>query len=1190
MNTDTFFFPWVRKGLANNIAEEEVFGKVEGNDSLARMRAVLSIHTKYQAFYGKDDKVGKEKIDDKDIRLYGPGDVSSVQASAISLRHPTPGSSDFPADYFPYVEFPEPDFPWRYTPAKPNAEGRLRPWLALLTFRKDQITVQKPDNNLPYLSFTGDDKAYRSVFYDIRELSRAAHAQGPNEKAPILSRIIGLRGWKEGREHQEMVTLEPFTEYVACLVPTFETGRLRGLGYDPEALAGIVAQTPSWVDYAGQKDKPRGLEFPIYASWEFTSGDSSFETLVKELSLAQAGKAGVCVDVTHMGEGFDYEKVPHETSRKKIIMPAATRAPQGKDEDAFPAVSGNTESVLYDHLLELVTDSPVFMENASDIGETIKGKAAVADDPIVVPPVYGARHVMATSLEKEFDEGNTWLSKLNLDVHYRAVAGLGRKVILENQEDLMDRAWRQVEAIQALNQQLYRRLLSIGANTSLQGKVLGQYGANNKYLASLMYYLGSMADAKSKNGDGQDVSISSVLADMDVPAAFATPSFHRMADQVAKVVAGLDTKSVLENILEHQTFRFPEPACDCAYSLAALREYADKAFSAVAERVLDLYLRPYFHCSEPFPSSYCYYISTFTVPTSDSYDFHNWSGYPIPHSPIAWYMAFFRYAYNRNLAPWGDLYSVLKLFFDGEYDRHPCYGQSRASAKDNYVSNLIGYPSKLYVQLFGSEKPITAFKYKSSGTFYVVNIDVMQQIAAQYGVGSNVGPSRPFFILSHMPYLQSQTQTAAYFPRTVPGYRPSKSTTGDYYPEEGLLYCGVRHAPEWVRNHASPIETTEEERSRLWEQAEAYLKRPSYIYVDVYKLKDMTQTFRSEQAYRRHLMSRRDGSELPLVRIWNEFNDKLSELERKFGSRDAGPKKEDKKVLPPTMTNDLPYQSAISTVSRYYDEFFADTPTGERLRNGYIDELLLSKYPILAYPIFPEPVSTYLQRTSEDLVLPGCGELPDDSVTVFESNPAFVEAYLAGMNTEMGRELLWREYPTDQRGSYFRKFWDSESSVKSIREDSFFDIGPMHDWKGKLGENAAAGKANLLIFAIKGRLMRLYPTTRIYLRRAVSPSSKKLKFDPKATEENGGILSPVMETFLGDLLVLGFKTSFKEALGNPAEGNYGYFLTFQEDVEGLDFTCEKPEDFAEDLNPAQFANRLKNDPSIMGKHVSLFLK
>jgi hypothetical protein len=1240
MNTgDTYFFPWVRKGLSKNIGEEEVFGIVRDNDKLARLRPVISIHTKYRAYTGKSDREGKERIDDKDVRLFGPGDVTGVRPSAVSLCHPNAGSADFPCNYFPYVEFWEPDFPWRYTPAKATADGRLRPWLALLAFRADQITIYKPDNQLPYLVFGGDEKAYKEVFYDIRELSRAAHAQGQGKdvETATLSRIIGLRGWVEGKEHREMVPLESFTDYVACVVPTFESGRLRGLGSDLESLADIVAQAPAWeAEYADQKAKTRGMEFPIYYSWTFRSGDQSFEELVKSLTLGQSGKAGVKVDVAHMGEGFDYQTVPHDDSNMSIIMPAATRAPEKTDDAAFPASSGNTESILYDHLSELVCSNPVFLENAMQIGQPTGGMPTEGDDPVVVPPVYGARHVMATSLKAEDDKGNTWLSRLNLDVHYRAIAGLGRKVILENQEVLMDRAWKQVEAVQALNRQLYRRLLSMGANTSLQGKVLGQYGKDNKYLASLMFYLGSMKDAESKNAAGKDVSISSVLSGLNVPEAFATPSFHRMTDQVAKFVDGLDTKSVMENILEHQTFRFPEQECRHSYSIAALRTYADDSFNAFFGRIMGTYIRPYYEphavlayvdgiVPQPFPGvpvdkHYMYetpqssFDHLIRLPeTFKSASFEHWNGAPVPGGIVNWYVSFFQYAYSHNLAPAGDLYSVLKYFFDGEYDCHPCYGFAHpADGSAIHAPNLIGYPANIYVELFGSEKPITAFRMLGN-YLYIVNETVMQHLALSMGsaLSSQIAPVMPVYNVPG-----SGDRVSALMPEISEYHFVGGGTGGG-----GHHYYWTSHAADYVRaglpenlpptsysSNANPsLPLSKEECSDLYHRAFTYLSRPSRIDIKLGALGHYIQYFESEDNYKAFLFARRDSSDLSFIRMWNEYNDCVCELERLFPSAasdmseslgivdsyydsfsDAADKEE---TQPPTMKNELAYEEAMDVVKDYYSEFYADTEMGEKLRNEYINELLRTKYPIIAYPIFPEPAYYYLKKVDDDLILPGAGELPDDSVTVFKSNSAFVEAYLAGMNTEMGRELLWREYPTDQRGSYFRKFWDSESSVSSIRQQTFFDIEPMHDWKGALGSNMLQGKENLLIFAIKGRLMRLYPTTRIYLARAVSPKKGKLAFDPSATVENKGIYQPVMETFLDDLLVLGFNVSFEEAVGNPDKKDYGYFLTFQEDVQGLDFIGEKPdEDFDEKMNPAEFANKLKNDPSVMGKHVSLFLK
>ena len=74
-----------------------------------------------------------------------------------------------------------------------------------------------------------------------------------------------------------------------------------------------------------------------------------------------------------------------------------------------------------------------------------------------------------------------------------------------------------------------------------------------------------------------------------------------------------------------------------------------------------------------------------------------------------------------------------------------------------------------------------------------------------------------------------------------------------------------------------------------------------------------------------------------------------------------------------------------------------------------------------------------------------------------------------------------------------------------------------------------------------------------------------------------------------DTLLVGFKTDFYDVLGNPAQNDYGYFLAFQEDVEDLNFTIEKEDDL-DQPDAGKIADRLKNDPTIYGKHLSLFLQ
>ena len=84
-------------------------------------------------------------------------------------------------------------------------------------------------------------------------------------------------------------------------------------------------------------------------------------------------------------------------------------------------------------------------------------------------------------------------------------------------------------------------------------------------------------------------------------------------------------------------------------------------------------------------------------------------------------------------------------------------------------------------------------------------------------------------------------------------------------------------------------------------------------------------------------------------------------------------------------------------------------------------------------PAIDVPLYPYLARLDPARFCPGVSAIPDNSITVLKTNPRFVEALLVGLNHEMNRELLWRAYPTDQRGTPFRRFWDRGRRPTSAR-------------------------------------------------------------------------------------------------------------------------------------------------------------
>ena len=85
--------------------------------------------------------------------------------------------------------------------------------------------------------------------------------------------------------------------------------------------------------------------------------------------------------------------------------------------------------------------------------------------------------------------------------------------------------------------------------------------------------------------------------------------------------------------------------------------------------------------------------------------------------------------------------------------------------------------------------------------------------------------------------------------------------------------------------------------------------------------------------------------------------------------------------------------------------------------------------PIMAAPVIRRPMVEPLVALSQALLLPGLEGIPPESVTAAFPNPAFIAAYMVGLSHEFARELLFNEYPTDQRGTYFRQFWDTRGRV-----------------------------------------------------------------------------------------------------------------------------------------------------------------
>ncbi|MCA9686681.1 MAG: hypothetical protein KC457_31235, partial [Myxococcales bacterium] len=218
-----------------------------------------------------------------------------------------------------------------------------------------------------------------------------------------------------------------------------------------------------------------------------------------------------------------------------------------------------------------------------------------------------------------------------------------------------------------------------------------------------------------------------------------------------------------------------------------------------------------------------------------------------------------------------------------------------------------------------------------------------------------------------------------------------------------------------------------------------------------------------------------------------------------------------------------------------------------------------------ACPSFDAPLIDALIARDPELLMPGVGRLPADSIGLAQINGAFVEAFLLGANHELAREFVWREYPADLGDTWLRRFWDTldEGGQPS------FDIAPVDRWKPRaLGTHQqGVDPARTLVLVIKGQLLRRYPDTLIYAVPAAWQGAVRI-------EGPQDRLHPAFVGALGrDVAFLGFCFPAgvdvrRDVIGSPraGAGRPGWFFAFEQPATGPRFGL--------DLGRSQQAGRI----------------
>lgn len=466
------FISFLRQGIANGIrnVSDPSKGGNPINTGSPRPEIDVTVNVRY-------DNAVTEPLPKKKLELYGPGDVVGINQTVIIRTQPQHFNTTYEPKHLAFIEFYDEDLPWRFSPAAANEDSRkLTPWMALIVLEENEFTNDPVTPNgtnsrpLPSITLAGNtDRA--KVFTPLANLWAFAHVHinedvvkkevaGGAVNDPVVKGNIGSVIDIDGDYCYSRIVcprrLVPDKAYHAFLIPSFETGRLAGLGRYTD-----VKKTPvtlsSWATYEQN-------QFPYYHRWYFKTGEmGDFEYLVDLLEPKP-------VD-TKVGYKEMYAHGINENGQPKTLyLPGALRAPidtldpeQKAKIEAYENWEGNT--------------------NPHPWQQSIAGKLRIdlsEDEPGITLPTYGRWHANAHEIlyragtNELLPEAtrNNWIHELNLDPRYRAIAALGTKVIQKNQEEFMDAAWEQVADIREANQSIRNYQLAIAVNKSFQKEVL----------------------------------------------------------------------------------------------------------------------------------------------------------------------------------------------------------------------------------------------------------------------------------------------------------------------------------------------------------------------------------------------------------------------------------------------------------------------------------------------------------------------------------------------------------------------------------------------------------------------------------------------------------------------------------------------------------------------------------------------
>jgi hypothetical protein len=1075
------FMPWVRRGLTAALPLADSLGV----GPLLPARATVQIGL---TLAGANAGTA---VTPPTMNLYGPGDVIGVDTRLILRTDPRPNLRNFEPNYLAIVDFDPPDFPWMLTPALANNDGRLRPWLVLIVMERSKTGTPKmpPQGPLPTIRVRAADA--KSELPDLGESWAWAHAQVVSTAGDSGGLQADLQTRPESNASRLVCPrrLEPNKDYVACVVPAFEPGRLRGLGLADSRPEAMGTLGPAW-----DTNVPADVLLPVYHHWEFSTGPGGdFESLARRLKTpsAYAGNTEIKELLKNVGTapmgvdplltGFN---AGAQATMEGALVPISYEpgsAPDGTQADSLAIIVNTPEENVV---------NPVGDGSTNALGRRLEVK------PQMVGAWQAKKHQVAKS-----ELAQHWVAGLNLSPRYRGAAGYGAEVVRQNQEIFVDAAWDQIGDILKAEMSFNLTRLAIEAQRALKAKHFDSLPAER--LLQVMGPALSRIEALAGNGTayrigGHLASLGGQIDRTSLPIALTDTALRRAATPQRRSLRMVARLSKTLPTLAKQNTRYV-----ASMATASTRSAAFTVNDFVPDGIL----------------------------STTAFDKVNLKG-----------------DVNRKL----DLSAsgMGRQFTVGLVRQiQLAANQSAAALKQNGVPQLkiragqhLGVFTDLHTQRFGQLVSATP-------TIKTTDWSVIAQTVESLGTrgvegvlieASQTSAKLQFSTMRLDARSGGLTLDRALFRELDGARREIKQPTSRAAEAKalaGISLGNVRIADARQFSTAGvfaslPVNAVSSNVAAT--TGSSFLVNSSFELIASHAgaaPAAAVATLTLPPALRRRaILNRYAAATRGTQQLWRDAYavSRVDVQPVDFSVVSAKSTIALRTHPETTLRARLASTVSVANLAASDDNAFVASHlshTDARARHRFMIPALFDR--VMAWPKLPEALYARLAAYDKNAFMPGVDGIPQDLVMLVRVNQHFVDSFMAGANCEMNRELLWRGFPTDLRGTPFQRFWGRQKvAADGSTITDLDDMQPMHLWGAQpLGHRVdpIGGDPDRVALLVRGQLLRRYPNTAVYAWEKTNGQDTLLK-DAQGLPPSGAIQTPTFSGTIGeDITFFGFE-------------------------------------------------------------------